>query len=443
MLACTAVMPDERETTLPSTSDGSDESDERLALVCIGSPERDFAHAGAVYRLSGVGRVRFGRSVDQKWDHGQRDGVVEIAVPLPWVSSVHAELHLDGPRLRIVDCGSRNGTLVENKRIGTQAGLSVGRVFEIGRSFWMLRRVRSTVDPTEPGQTPRFACNEVRTLQRVIARLAPSTVPILLYGETGTGKERLARAIHVRSGREGPFIPVNVAGSIERLLQGRAERLLAARGGTLYLDDVGELAPEDQTKLTSALMSHAHESREEGHDAQIRLVSSSTRDLRTMVEAGTFRPDLLGRLAGYEARLPPLRERREDLGLLAMDVLRRQAKGGPVPRLSSAVFRSMLEHPWPFNLRELEHSLMAARTLVEGEPGEIDLEIWKQVCWKVEGGDPSPSRVEAVRRELVQQLARHRGQLDAVAQALQCEVEDVQRWAERFSLRPERYRDAG
>ena len=311
-------MPEASDQTLLSSTDGSEAPDEQLVLIGMGSPERDFAHGGRVFPLGEVRRVRFGRADDEQWSHRVRDDVLEVAIPLPWISSVHAELHLEGPRLRIVDRGSRNGTLLEGVSIGTHANLGVGQVFEIGRSFWMLRRVRRSVELEAGG--PAYSSLHVRLLQRAIARLAPSDVPILLTGETGTGKERLARAIHVRSGRKGPFVAVNVAGSIERLLRNRGERLLAARGGTLHLEDVGELVPEEQTKLTSALMSLAASEEPEG---DVRLVSSSARDLRAMVQAGSFRPDLMARLAGYEARLPPLRARREDLGLLSLDVLPR------------------------------------------------------------------------------------------------------------------------
>lgn len=426
------------DQTLLSSTDGGGTPNEQLVLVSLGSPEEDFVHAGQVYPLRTVRKVRLGRADDGTWNFTERNGVLELAVPLAWVSGLHAELHLEGP-LRLVDLGSRNGTLLEGVNIGTHASVGVGEVFEVGRSFWMLRRIRREIE--EPQDGPCFANVRVRGLQRAIARLAPSDIPILLHGETGTGKERLARAIHVRSGRKGPFVAVNVAGSIERLLRNRSERLLSARGGTLYLEDVGELAPNDQTKLTSGLMSLA--ARDDPELGDVRLVSSSTRDLGAMVQAGTFRPDLMARIAGYEARLPPLRARREDLGLLAVDVLRRFARGRPLPRIGTNAFRSMLAHPWSFNLRELEHSLLTAWAMLEGDPYVIDSEIWGQACWAVEGGDPSPARVEAVRRELVQQLARHRGELPAVAAALQCELEDVQRWTERFSIRPERYRDVG
>lgn len=431
-------MVERNEQTLVSSADGDELPDEQLVLIGMGSPERGFVSGGRVLPLLDVRRIRFGRADDGAWTHAETEGVLEVAIPLPWVSGLHAEVHLEGPHLRIVDRGSRNGTLLEGVSIGTHANLGLGQVFEIGRSFWMLRRVKRSMELL---RGKGFANHQVRVLQRAIARLAASDVPILLHGETGTGKERLARAIHVRSGRKGAFVAVNAAGSIERLLRNRGERLLAARGGTLYLDDMGELALEEQTKLTSALMSLA--ASDDPQLGDVRLVSSSARDLRSMVQAGTFRPDLMARLAGYEARIPPLRARREDLGLLIRDVLRRYASGREPPKLATSVFRSMLAHPWPFNLRELEHSLVAAWGMIEGDPYEIDPEIWAQACWRVEGGDPSPTRVEAVRRELVQQLARHRGELPAVAAALQCEVDDVRRWAQRFSLRLDRYRDAG
>ncbi len=415
-------------------------------MVYLGSPERGFARAGTVYPMRGLYQVRFGRASGERWSRETTGGVLDLAVPLPWVSSVHAELRLESTRPRIVDQGSRNGTFIESRPVAPHATLGIGQVFEIGRSFWMLRLVRPSLDEGDDSPEHRPLANpEMRQLRRSISRLAPSNVPILITGETGTGKENLARFIHHHSGRPGPLLVVSLAtGSIERLLHIAGERLAAARGATLYLDDVGELLPNEQTKLTSMLMSHASAQwrlAAPGTD-EVRIVSSSARDLRSMVESGAFRPDLMARLAGYEARLPPLRARREDLGVLAREVLVRHSGQRDPPRLTTEVFRAMLAHPWPFNLRELEHSLQAAASLVD-EPGEIDTDVWAQACWTVEGGDPSPTRIEAVRRELVQQLARHRGELGAVANALRCEVEDVERWAERFSLRPDRYRDVG
>lgn len=416
----------------------------RLVLVCLGSPERGFAHAGAVYPLGEYRGVRFGRASGDTYESREADGVLELSIPSPWVSSHHAELGRDGAQLHVIDHGSRNGTYVEGMAVRPRRSLALGHVLEVGRCFWTVRRTRHTDETATSEVPPGIANPEVRHLHQVLARLAPSNVPILVTGETGTGKERLARTIHERSGRAGPFVTISVAaGSIDRMLHG-SHRLREARGGTLYLDDVGELAPDEQTKLTSTLMSYAPSEwqLEPAHDGEFRLIASSTRDLRAMVHAGTFRPDLMARLAGFEARLPPLRTRREDLGALALDVLAEESIE-PAPQLTTEVFRIMLGQPWPFNLRELRHTLAAAARLAEGQPRTIDQATWERARWTVEGGEPTPNRIEAVRSELVQQLARHHGQLSAVAAALRCEIEDVRRWADRFSLHPERYRETG
>jgi len=439
-------MADATDQTLVSSTDGPEgEPTEQLVLVCLGSPERNFVHAGAVHPLHGLHCVRFGRSADDQHHAHAEQGALELQIPLPWVSSRHAELHLEGPGLRVVDHGSRNGTHIEGQAVQTRAMLGLGKVLEVGRSFWLLRLVRrSALAPLPDQPLPRMANPEVHHLRHVLARLAPSNVPILVTGETGTGKERLARSIHAMSGRSGPFVPVSLAaGSLDRLLRD-SPHLHAARGGTLYLDDVGELSPEEQNTLTSTLMSHAPSDWQLEHPRQgeLRLVASSTRDLRAMVASGAFRPDLMARLAGFEARLPPLRARREDLGPLVLETLAAGPSEEP-PRLTTEVFRAMLAHSWPFNLRELHHSLITAANLVDPERTRIDPEIWGQACWTVEGGDATPNRIEAVRRELVQQMAHHRGELSAVAAALRCEIEDIRRWADRFSLQPERYRDVG
>ncbi len=435
------------DQTLDSEGSQDGTPGDRLVLVCLGSPERSFNQAGLTIPLRGRFQVRFGRAAGETWEQHVSGGVLQVSIPLPWVSSTHAELRLEGARPRIVDQGSRNGTFIESQPVRPHAPLGPGQVFEIGRSFWMLRLIRPSLDDADaPAPSPPLANPQMCQLQRSIARLAPSNVPILITGETGTGKEQLAHEIHVRSHRRGPLIRVSLAtGSIDRLLRNGGERIIAARGGTLHLDDVGELLPEEQTKLTSTLMSHAPTGWSLAPTTQdeLRIIASTARDLRSMVETNTFRPDLMARLAGFEARLPPLRARREDLGLLSRQILARQAGRETPPSITTDVFRAMLTHPWPFNLRELEHSLQTAARLVDGSPGTIDTDVWAQACWTVEGGDPSPTRIEAVRRELVAQLARHRGEIRAVAAALRCDVEDVQRWAQRFSLQPDRYRDVG
>lgn len=423
-------------------------------LVHIGSPENEFAGAGAVYPLRGVDVVRFERASGSELEvetvgsgrTGAAPGAqLRLGVPLQWVSARHAELDLACGQAILVDWGSRNGTLIEGRPIRDRRAVTEGDIFEVGRSFWMLRRARAPWHETGGLDPSGTASPSLNTIEHALARIAPSNVPIVLLGETGVGKNVLAEAIHRRAHCPGRFVHANVmAKSVERLLLDdggvpEGGLLARARGGTLFLDEVGELGPRRQTKLLSALMGHIparpHAPIAE-HD--VRIVAASTRDLRHMVATQTFRPDLYARIAGYEARLPALRDRREDLGLLVRRLARRAS--GEMAALSTEVFREMLGYDWPFNIRELVHALESAVALADPR-GVIDMEVWDRALWR-DHDVPGPARIQAVRQELLQQLATHDGDTEAVAAALKCDIGDVERWLIRLSLHPEQFAKA-
>mgnify|MGYP002619558117 CR=1 FL=1 len=425
------------EQTLGTLVDGEFDAGASVetTLVYIGSPVNGFGGAGQRFSLMGVTGVRFVRAEGSTLEaearplSGSTARELEIAVPLQWVSAMHARLSIRGDsQFHLVDCGSRNGTFVEGHRIRRVTPVSDGDLIEVGRSFWMLRSQRvaaesGIVETSNPvlGGTAR-----------ALARLAASEVPIVLLGETGVGKTELAAAIHRASGRMGPLVQVHVMveSARTRLLTELAER---ARGGTLLLEDVGELCPRGQAELLAALMARVTAE-------QIRIVATSTRDLRQMVDTQTFRPDLYARLAGYEAKLPPLRDRREDLGQLVHRLARLDS--GKSVEIETDVFRDMLGHDWPFNLRELKHAVESALALTgeitSTESARIDMKIWDRVVWRA-SDLPSPARIAAVRHELVQQLSTHAGNTSAVAASLRCEISDIERWLHRFSIEPTRY----
>lgn len=421
-------------------------------LVHIGSPADGFEEAGRCHSLAEVHRVRFVRTTDSRLEvrrqHGSDDGgppsrrdELQIAIPLRWVSGLHARLEHDREGvLELFDCGSRNGTFVEGQRIQRGTSVSDGDLIEIGRSFWMVRKGRAFDEEVGASCAIDTVNPSLRGILRALERVAASNLPILLMGETGVGKDALAQAIHRRAGGTGELVQVNVmADSAEKLLLddlGEGSLLASARGGTLFLDEVGELSLDGQTKLLSALMGHAPTMSHAHSDAApIRIIAASTRDLRQMVATQAFRADLYARLAGYEARLPPLRDRREDLGLLVHRFARRRS-GEPVA-VDIEVFRDMLGHDWPFNVRELKHALQSAVALTD-DGKTIDMSIWDQVVWRADDV-PSPARIAAVRHALVQQLAVHAGDTAAVATSLKCDVADVERWLTRFSIEADRF----
>jgi len=231
----------------------------------------------------------------------------------------------------------------------------------------------------------------MREVVRASALVAPTRTTVLLLGETGTGKERLAQAIHEGSPRRrGPFVAVNCAALAETLLESelfghekgafsgayarRAGRFELAHGGTIFLDEIGEISPGTQAKLLRVLQERRFE-RVGGNQTltvDARVVAATNRDLRAMVAARSFRADLFYRLNVMTIEVPPLRARREDVPLLVAHLVPRLARelGLPVPPISAAALGALLRHEWPGNVRELENVLERALVLAQGTPVE-------------------------------------------------------------------------
>ena len=203
-----------------------------------------------------------------------------------------------------------------------------------------------------------------------IARVATTDFTVLIEGESGSGKELVARQIHERSGRRsGPFVAVNCAAIVDTLVEaelfgiedrtatgvrGRAGKFELAHEGTLFLDEVADLSPGAQAKLLRAVQELAVE-RVGSHRTtvvDVRLIVATNQRLDRLVEARRFRPDLFYRLSGVEIRVPPLRERRSDIPLLAESFLQ-EHEDPPVRRLAPCAVDALMSHDWPGNVREL------------------------------------------------------------------------------------------
>jgi len=224
-------------------------------------------------------------------------------------------------------------------------------------------------------------------VQRVIERVARGACPVLILGETGTGKELVARELHERSARsQGPLQIVNCAALPESLVESilfghvrgaftgadadRRGVFELARGGTLFLDEVGELSPSAQATLLRVLdggcVRPLGGTKEIAVD--VRVVAATHRDLAAMVSEGRFRLDLFHRLNVFAIRLPPLRERREEIAPLAEYFLARftPAMGSRVSRIETGAMALLLSHSWPGNIRELRNAIERAVTIAEG-----------------------------------------------------------------------------
>jgi two-component system, NtrC family, response regulator AlgB len=241
--------------------------------------------------------------------------------------------------------------------------------------------LEALVQSEVPGADLHTESSAMRSALDVIARAAPSDAPLLLRGESGTGKSVLARALHAQSCRsKGPFVTVNCPTLADELLASelfghtrgaftgavsdQAGRVEAANGGTLFLDEIGEIAPPLQAKLLRFVQEKQFERLGESRvrTADVRIVAATNRDLEADVKLGRFREDLLFRLNVIEVRVPALRERREDLVRLAQDFLAffAQRAGRPIPELTEAARQALLLYPWPGNVRELRNVLERA-----------------------------------------------------------------------------------
>ncbi|MGK5025223.1 sigma-54-dependent transcriptional regulator [Janthinobacterium sp. RB2R34] len=248
----------------------------------------------------------------------------------------------------------------------------------------------TAVDTSQAGEQMLSNSEVMRAIFKRIGLVADSDNSVLVLGETGTGKELVAQALHANSARHaGPFIAVNCAAIPADLLESelfghvkgafsgataeRAGRFREADGGTLFLDEIGDMALPTQAKILRVLQERQVTPLGGCHalPVDLRIVAATHRDLEADVEAGEFRADLWYRLQVITINLPPLRERPEDIDLLAAHFLQ-QGASGRAKRLSGAALAALRAHGWPGNVRELRNTMQRAIALSEGEL--IDLE---------------------------------------------------------------------
>jgi DNA-binding NtrC family response regulator len=321
-----------------------------------------------------------------------RDAAAQIVLDDQEVSAFHCELRAVSEGILVKDLGSTNGTFLGAVRV-REAIVSAPIELLVGRSRVHLepqakRRV-------EVGFSDRFgplvgSSPRMRRVFGVLEKVAGTPLSVLIVGETGTGKELVAKAIHDASERKGgPFVVVD-CGSIpptlaESILFGhekgaftganerRKGALTEADGGTLFLDELGELPPELQPKLLRAL-SEKQVKRVGGNAFEpidVRVLAATRRDLGAEMNAGRFRSDLFFRIAQVRVELPPLRERLSDLQPLVEEVCHRVGRPEHVQTVLSWIEQRMASHDWPGNVRELMNVASVAATLAD-EPGAID-----------------------------------------------------------------------
>ncbi len=306
-----------------------------------------------------------------------------IVIGDPTISRLHAELEAKQDGLWVRDLGSRNGTFVDGlqvlgARVPDKGKIRLGST-ELVVDYNPSQRRNVEIWPNAAFGKLVGTSVAMRELFATLARLAPMDSSVLVTGETGTGKELVARAIHDASPRSSkPFVVVDCAALPENLLDAelfghtrgaftgavnaRAGAIESAEGGTVFLDEIGELPMSMQPKLLRVLESHTvRRVGEHTHrNVDVRFLSATHRDLLTMVNANEFREDLYFRLAVLPVHVPALRMRKEDIEPLVTHFLRRS--GGPT-HVPAELMRELLTRPWRGNVRELRNFVDRARAL--------------------------------------------------------------------------------
>ncbi|HEY5949936.1 MAG TPA: sigma 54-interacting transcriptional regulator [Kofleriaceae bacterium] len=406
--------------------------------------------------LGDVDEVQIGRGAMQTWHRSGRR--LELALEDFEISRNHTSLRRGRDGWELIDPGSKNGTKVNGSRT-THATLVDSDLIELGAVQLMFRddacgrRTCGDLDMAASAPLPfalRTASLDVEARVAPLLKISPSGVPVLIRGETGTGKELTARAVHELAGRRGPFVAVN-CGAIPRTLieselfgskrgafsgarDDREGLVRRADGGTLFLDEIAELPEESQVALLRVLQEG--EVRPVGSSDAIRIdvrvVAATHQDLEARIAAGKFRQDLYARLIGYVVTLPPLRARREDIGTLIGTILGRVAAPSRTT-IDSAAARALIGYPFPLNVRELEQALRAAVALADG--GEIRLEHLPEAIrnYRAAGADLRPED-QALRDRICELLSEHRGNVTAVGRSLGKAPIQIRRWCRRFSI---------
>ena len=322
---------------------------------------------------------------------GTADGN-DVVIADPTVSRYHLELIRRPDGIQVIDAGSLNGTFAGTVRV-ERAVVPPGTTLRLGKTALRVgdgQNVTVELHRSEALAGLRGRTPVMRRLLHSIERAAQSDAAVLLVGESGTGKEVIARALHdVGPRKRGPFVTVDCGALAPTLVASElfghergaftgADRQHAgaferASGGTLFLDEIGELPPALQATLLGVL--ERRRFRRLGGKTEIvvdvRVVSATHRDLRAEVNANTFRLDLYYRLAVVVMKVPPLRERAEDVPLLVEHFLRECGHDGPIEALiSPAAMKQLMGHHWPGNVRELRNLIEA--TVAMGETPQLD-----------------------------------------------------------------------
>lgn len=309
----------------------------------------------------------------------------------------------------LTDMGSRNGTRVNGVAVDKPTPLTPGSVVRLGDTLAVVDGAASAASD-ESSSTLQGRAPGIAKVRQLLVRAAPQAAPVLILGETGTGKEWLAADVHRLSGRGGPHLKLSCAELAPQLIESQLfghERgaftgadtrhsglFVAAHGGTLFLDEVGELPLESQAKLLRVLQEG--EVRPVGsvrtQRVDVRVVCATNKDLARLIDAGGFRRDLHARLSVFELRLPALRERRQDILAWAERFCQRAGREAGAIQWHPVVAEQLTLYPWRDNLRGVER--LVQRLLTYGASISVGMQLLREVMPEF-GDEPTPGPTPA------------------------------------------------
>jgi sigma-54 dependent transcriptional regulator, acetoin dehydrogenase operon transcriptional activator AcoR len=401
----------------------------------------------------------------------------ELRLPFTSVSRVHARVAFHGAEIVVEDLGSRNGTFVNGVKVRKEY-VEHGDEIRVGEVLFKLVTTDAASylalplegrDPPPP-LTPLRGGAAMEEVRRQILLTAKVDLSVLILGETGTGKELVARALHDASGRPGGFCAVNCAAIPSGLLESElfgykrgaftgADRdrlgiVQTSHGGTLFLDEIGDMPLDAQAKVLRMIETRAVTPLGGRHPepVDLRIICATHQPLARLVREERFRADLFARISGHSIQLPPLRDRKEDVYQLAHLFLERA--GGLKTKVTAAFMIGLLSYDWPFNVRELEAAMKRAVALAPGntpfDERHLPTAVKDAVDESKRAGPSTPprgdeqlgtARATGPSLETLRAIfERHKGNVAAVARELGKDRVQIHRWLKRHGLSAQDFR---
>ncbi|NUP12248.1 MAG: sigma 54-interacting transcriptional regulator [Polyangiaceae bacterium] len=444
---------------------------ERRYLFVVLEAQRPFS-GGARFAIDDVDEILIGRGAQRSFDTpagAPRTRV--LTLPDKVVSSRHARIVAEGDGLYFEDLGSRNGSRVDDITVPSRVSLGHQSIIEVGGTFLSIHASASEGAPCRDVDFARAPAPSLglatllpdyETRLADLAQVAIVDIPILLLGETGTGKELLARAVHALSYKSGAFVPVNcgalpstliesnlfghVRGSFSGAARDEVGLVRSSHRGTLFLDEIAELPRPSQAALLRVLQEREvlPVGATKPVPVDLRVVAATHQTIESADDR--FRADLFARLAGFTLHIPPLRDRIEDLGVIIAGIIGQHGDPMRGLKLATPLARALLSHDFPYNARELQQLLSVGAALVR--EGELDLKHLPEGRLaskkRTQPGLESPVVLDddtrALKAELVQHLERSGGNVSEVSRTMGKTRMQIHRWMKRFGVDPAQFR---